>query len=422
MVTGGGVGIEAEALRGALAADGTPVIITPGGLDRAHPAIDRELFEAVAERGTVVSPYPLGTPPDRARSVGRRTMIAGFGRDATLLVEAGLRCPALHTAHDAHAMGRLVLVVPGPVTAATSAGAHRLAREPWARLVASVDDVLADLRAERPEVLSDITTTLAGPRHPAGPTHPRLTTASAPSAVAPRAGVRRRFVMSDPLHRGAPTMSIDTENPATENPATENPTDENPATENPTDADTDLAAGDVDAGAGEPVELVRVEADPDRVQHLDPRGLLTDRNVRHPSAADAAADRRMAASVRDAGVLQPIIAFVTDEGYARVRIGHRRTRGAIAAERGDGAGDRAGQPGRRRAGRSRAHRQPDHRERRPAGPVPGRAARRVRRPRGAGQDPRADREDDQGPAPRRGRRASRPPRARRSATPSPGRT
>ena len=113
-------------------------------------------------------------------------------------------------------------------------------------------------------------------------------------------------------------MSIDTENPTTENPTSEN-------------ADTDLAAGDANAGTGEPVELVRVEADPDRVQHLDPRGLLTDRNVRHSSAADAAADRRMAASVRDAGVLQPIIAFVTDEGYARVRIGHRRTRGAIAA-------------------------------------------------------------------------------------------
>lgn len=162
VVTSGGSGIDAEALRGALAAHGTPVIITPGGLDRAHPAIDRELFEAVAERGTVVSPYPLGTAPDRARSVGRRTMIAGFGRDATLLVEAGLRCPALHTAHDAHAMGRRVLVVPGPVTAATSAGAHRLAREPWAQLVGSVDDVLADLRRQ-PEVLSDITTALAGP-------------------------------------------------------------------------------------------------------------------------------------------------------------------------------------------------------------------------------------------------------------------
>ena len=31
----------------------------------------------------------------------RVLMIAGLGRDATLLVEAGLRCPALHTAHQA---------------------------------------------------------------------------------------------------------------------------------------------------------------------------------------------------------------------------------------------------------------------------------------------------------------------------------
>lgn len=94
---------------------------------------------------------------------------------------------------------------------------------------------------------------------------------------------------------------------------------------------TDHTDTHTDTETAEAVELVRVDADPDRIQHLDPRGLLTDRNVRHDSAADAAAERRMVSSVRDVGVLQPIIAVVTDEGFVRVRFGHRRTRGAIAA-------------------------------------------------------------------------------------------
>lgn len=145
VVTGGGFGIETEALRGALAADGGPLIVAPGGLDRVHPSANHRLFETVAERGAVVSPYPFGHVALAGRSTQGRAMLAGFGRDATLLVEAGVRCSALATARHAHDLGRPVLVVPGPVTAATSAGAHRLAREPWTRLVGDVDDVLAEL-------------------------------------------------------------------------------------------------------------------------------------------------------------------------------------------------------------------------------------------------------------------------------------
>lgn len=80
---------------------------------------------------------------------------------------------------------------------------------------------------------------------------------------------------------------------------------------------------DIEAGAatGGPVE-----PDSQRVQQLHPRELLMDANVRH----DARVDRAMVSSVRDHGVLQPIIAFATGGGRARVRFGHRRTLAAIA--------------------------------------------------------------------------------------------
>ncbi len=55
------------------------------------------------------------------------------------------------------------------------------------------------------------------------------------------------------------------------------------------------------------------------VQHLDPRSLLVDVNVRR----DAQVDKEFVASVRDLGVLVPIVAVRTGDGAVRVRFGHR---------------------------------------------------------------------------------------------------
>ncbi len=61
---------------------------------------------------------------------------------------------------------------------------------------------------------------------------------------------------------------------------------------------------------------------------LDPRSLLIDVNVRHSTTAD----KDLIASIRDVGVLQPIVAVRTAEGQVRVRYGHRRTLAAIQAD------------------------------------------------------------------------------------------
>jgi ParB family transcriptional regulator, chromosome partitioning protein len=63
------------------------------------------------------------------------------------------------------------------------------------------------------------------------------------------------------------------------------------------------------------------------VQQVDPRTLLVDANVRR----DARVDTDLVASVRDLGMLVPIVAVRTAEGRLRVRFGHRRTLAAIDA-------------------------------------------------------------------------------------------
>lgn len=66
-----------------------------------------------------------------------------------------------------------------------------------------------------------------------------------------------------------------------------------------------------------------------QIQDLDPGTLLVDQNVRH----DVRLDKAFLGSVRDLGVLQPIIAVRTTGGAVRVRFGHRRTLAAIEAGR-----------------------------------------------------------------------------------------
>jgi len=66
-----------------------------------------------------------------------------------------------------------------------------------------------------------------------------------------------------------------------------------------------------------------------RVEDLDPATLLVDINVRH----DARLDADFLASIREHGVLIPIVAVRTSDGQVRVRHGHRRTLAAVEAQR-----------------------------------------------------------------------------------------
>ena len=62
------------------------------------------------------------------------------------------------------------------------------------------------------------------------------------------------------------------------------------------------------------------------MEQIDPSTLLVDTNVR----TDATPDKTLIESVRDLGVLVPVVAVRTEDGV-RVRYGHRRTRAAIEA-------------------------------------------------------------------------------------------
>jgi DNA processing protein len=128
VVSGAAFGIDAAAHRGALAGEGVTVAVLACGVDLAYPAAHVRLLDEIRERGLLVSEVPPGSPPLRQRFLIRNRLIAALTR-GTVLVEAGQRSGALSTARHARRLGRGLMVVPGPVTSAMSAGCHRLLRE-----------------------------------------------------------------------------------------------------------------------------------------------------------------------------------------------------------------------------------------------------------------------------------------------------
>jgi DNA processing protein len=125
VVSGLARGIDAEAHRGALEANGTTVAVLGCGIDRDYPAAHAELARRVADAGLIVSEYAPGVEPAPWRFPARNRIVAGLCA-VTVVVEARERSGALITADLALEEGREVFAVPGEITSSLSAGTNAL--------------------------------------------------------------------------------------------------------------------------------------------------------------------------------------------------------------------------------------------------------------------------------------------------------
>jgi DNA processing protein len=146
VVSGLARGIDGEAHRGTLEADGRTVAVLGCGIDRDYPRSHTELARRIRERGAVLSEYPPGVEPAPWRFPARNRIIAGLCA-ATVVVEARERSGSLITADFALELGRDVFAVPGEITSALSAGTNDLLRQGAAPLLGA-RDVLAALGLE----------------------------------------------------------------------------------------------------------------------------------------------------------------------------------------------------------------------------------------------------------------------------------
>lgn len=158
VLSGLALGIDAEAHRGALAAEGRTVGVLGSALDRFFPDANRELAREMVEHGgAVVSQFPFGRPPDRETFPIRNQIVAALAK-GVVAVEAPEKSGTLITTGIAAELGRTVMAVPARVDSRMSSGCLSLIRE-GAILVRTVDDVLEALQ----DLLPRTTTARATP-------------------------------------------------------------------------------------------------------------------------------------------------------------------------------------------------------------------------------------------------------------------
>ncbi len=143
IISGLAHGIDAAAHRGALRGQGSSIAVVGTGLDKVYPAANRDLAHALAHQGTLISEFPLGTPPLAANFPRRNRLISGMSLGC-LVVEASLQSGSLITARLALEQGRDVFAIPGSIHAPQSKGCHALLKQ-GAKLVEAAQDILEDL-------------------------------------------------------------------------------------------------------------------------------------------------------------------------------------------------------------------------------------------------------------------------------------
>ncbi|MFN8546909.1 MAG: DNA-processing protein DprA [Candidatus Eisenbacteria bacterium] len=147
IVSGLARGIDGEAHRGALAADGCTLAVLGSGLDICYPSEHRALFDAIPKRGALLSEFPPGTPPLAHHFPMRNRILSGLV-DLLIVVEGTEKSGARSTVDHALDQGREVWAVPRDILLAGSALPNRLLAD-GAPPVRSANDVLLAVRESR---------------------------------------------------------------------------------------------------------------------------------------------------------------------------------------------------------------------------------------------------------------------------------
>jgi DNA processing protein len=144
IVSGLARGIDAEAHRAALDAQGRTIAVLGSGVDVIYPPEHNKLAQTIAAHGALVSEYPLGAKPEANNFPPRNRIISGLTL-GTLIVEGDESTGARITIEDALEQGRETFAVPGSIFHREARGTNKMIQRGEVKLVTCANDILEEL-------------------------------------------------------------------------------------------------------------------------------------------------------------------------------------------------------------------------------------------------------------------------------------
>jgi DNA processing protein len=178
VVSGGAVGIDAAAHRGALASRGTTWAIAASGLHHCFPKEHADLYREIsAGPGAVLWPFADDVPPLQANFLRRNGVLVALA-DAVVIVQAGAPSGTLNAASWAQRLGRTVWAVPGPPWDPRFTGCRSVI-DAGARVLTSIDGLLHALGLQKDQLPLPLSSAPSPPSPP-----PRSSSLADPTAKA----------------------------------------------------------------------------------------------------------------------------------------------------------------------------------------------------------------------------------------------
>jgi DNA processing protein len=143
IVSGMARGVDTAAHQSAFSVGGGTIAVFGCGVDLVYPAENRKLAASLAEKGLVLSEFPMGAPPYPQNFPIRNRIVSGMSV-GVLIVEGAQYSGSAITARLAMDQQREVFAVPGNITSKMSWGPNLLIKQ-GAKLVQEWNDVVEEL-------------------------------------------------------------------------------------------------------------------------------------------------------------------------------------------------------------------------------------------------------------------------------------
>lgn len=146
VVSGGALGVDSAAHKGALMAGGKTIAVLGCGFGTSYLAANKSLRDTIRCNGALVTEYPPFVPAGKRTFPMRNRIISGLSL-ATVVVEAGVRSGSLITARYAVEQGRDVFAIPASLLSTDFSGTNKLIED--GAMVATKPEQILSLYTER---------------------------------------------------------------------------------------------------------------------------------------------------------------------------------------------------------------------------------------------------------------------------------